>query len=284
LLIPGFTEALTLVLDLALANTIINHALGSRDQEPLNRGLTEAENSVLTTALNEYLPDLAAAFDHAITPPELSLVSSPDATIDQAISPSATFVAFSAEVALGENSPGRLTIGYLGSMLKPLLAAYAQKQSGRPLNFARLSNTLLSKVTVPVLALLGETTLTTNDLRQLEVGDVVTLATAINAALPIKIGKLLTLLGQPGTKDKKISLRLADLAAEELIIESPPLESHSPTAAERPATAPPPTSEPPPAAALPPVESTDLLDEEFSDKDFEDLFDEEDDLEAKEEK
>ncbi len=264
--LPDRHESIVVVLELPLANSIINHALGSRDLDQTNRGLTEAENDVLSAALTEYLP----SFEQ----PAFSIVGSPDVTLDPAINPSATFVSFTAEIALGDNPPAKMTLGYPGSLLKSLLAAAAQQTAAKPLNFSRSSQTLLSKISIPVNSTLGETTLTTREINELEVGDVVTLNTSLKSAVPLKISKLLTLLCQPGIKNKKLAVRLADLEAEELIVEPPPLEVKLEDKPIAPATS---AIE----EIINPTENT--LEEEFSDEDFADLNLDDETEETKEE-
>lgn len=267
LAVPGHHETISLILELTLANSIINHALGSRDLEPLNRGLTEAENDVLATALTEYLPLFTEAYDNCFETPEVSIVGSPDVTIDQSLNPSATFVCFTAEIALGDNPPGRLIIGYHGTMLKSLISAYLHKSSVRPLNFSRLSQYLLNKLAIPVVSALGGTTLTAQEIEELETGDVVTLGTDLKAAVPLNIGKEIVLLCQPGVRNKKLAVRVAGLDAEELDIEPPPLEVKAPAPVKLPDETAEETE-----AAVEPAGETNLEEEEIlSDEDFEDF-------------
>lgn len=283
--VPGQHDPVSLFFALPLANSIINSALGSRDLEPINRSLTEAENIAFSTALTEYLPDYTAAFEKIFENPGFSVISSPDVTIDSSINTSSTFVCFSAEAALGDNPSGKIIIGYLGSTLKTLLAKYERKIEQKPLNFSALPSSLLSHITIPLSIVLGNTSLTTTEINQLETGDVVTLDAPINSAIPVSLGNILKLICQPGIKDKKIAGRIIFsketgraeispplLAVEEEIKEGPKPEQ---TAAKK-------------APAAPSKEKEEEFEEKFPEEEEEefpedeDLFDELEDSEFEE--
>ncbi|MFC1571475.1 FliM/FliN family flagellar motor switch protein [Candidatus Margulisiibacteriota bacterium] len=223
LALPGWHDSVTMVLALPLANSIINHALGSQDLEPINRELTESEQTTLSSALTEYLPSYTAAFENVVPTPSLSIVGSPDVDIDASINPSSTFVTFSAEVALADNPPGKIIMGYLGNTLKSLAAKYKQKDSRKNLDFSRLSPALLSQILCSLQATLGQTQLTTREINLLEPGDVVSLNTTINSAIPLAIGNILKIMSQPGIRNSKLAVRLAGVKNEEKIELAPPV-------------------------------------------------------------
>jgi hypothetical protein len=79
---------------------------------------------------------------------------------------------------------------------------------------------LLQKITAPVTAILGETDLTTQELNEFEVGDVVALDLSISSPLLTEVGNI-KLSGQPGTKSKKVAIRIVGLR-EASDIELPP--------------------------------------------------------------
>lgn len=276
--LPVFHEGVQVFLDLPLASSLINHALGSQDTEALNRRLTEAENTVLSTAVTEYLPLYLNAFGNIFDNPVFTPVSSPDVTLDPSINTSATFVSFAADVALSDNPPGKIIFGYLAGPLKGLLKTYQEKERTRPLNFGRLSSAVLNKLTVPLTAVLGQTDLLTSELKLLEVGDVVSLSSPINSAIVLSIGDLLKVKAQPGIRNKKKAVRVAGLREDEEVEIAPPLAVE----AEKPA-APPPAAPAEVAAPAPPAVEGPLpaeepaQEEEFPEDEFneEDLFSEE---------
>jgi len=173
--LPDVHEGIQLFVELNMANSLINHALGSHDLEPISRGLTEAEAAVLKTTWENYLPLYAKNFEDVFPTPTFEMVSSPDITLDPAINVSATFVCFTAEASINDNPSGKITFGYLSSTLKTLLALYQKKAQVKPLNFSRLPSAAMNSIVIPVSAQLGTTSLTTGELDRLEIGDVVSL-------------------------------------------------------------------------------------------------------------
>ncbi|MFA4906629.1 MAG: FliM/FliN family flagellar motor switch protein [Candidatus Margulisiibacteriota bacterium] len=261
--IPGIHEKVHVFFDLAAANSIINHALGSHDTESLNRGLTEAENNILTTTFTEYLPACAFAFE------TFSIVSSPDVTIDPSINPSSTFVVFSLEVAINNSPPAKIFFGYPGSALKSLIESFLAKEKEKPLDFSRLSAAALKNILVKARANLGKTTLLSHELHSLEVGDVVSLDTPTNSAVSLTVGSWLKLAVQPGITNKKKGVRIAGFGDEEKIKLSPPAQI--PEEIEK---------EPGEKTEILPKEELAEEEEEFPE---EDLFDEEEEFPVDEE-
>jgi len=269
------------VFSLPIANSIINYSLGNQDLEPINRGLTEAENIALNTTMNEFVHHYAAAFENIITNPVFKVVSSPDATIDNSLNTSSTFVCFNAEIALGDNPPARFTIGYLGNMLKALLVKYNKKIAAKPLDFSILPASLLKQIMIPVTIKLGQTTLSTDEINSLESGDVVSLNNPINNAFEFKAGKTFKLPCQPGSKEKKLAVKIsAPTEAETALVPPPTLKEEikpvptapAPITTAKPMAMPKTTPKPKPFDDF--LED-DLLDEDFENKESEDDDDDE---------
>jgi len=280
--IPNLYESVQLICELNLANSIINYSLGSRDIESSSRGLTEAENTVLSTTIIEYLPKFTAAFENVFANPGFTIASSPDITLDPSISASSTFVAFTAEISVNDNPPEKIHFGYPGSMLKALVKTYYEKEKQKPLNFNRLSAAVLGKIFIPVSAVLGKTWLSTSDLNMLETGDVVSLDLPINSAVNLALGSLLKLPAQPGIKNKKIAVRIAGFGEEEVQITPPALE----TGEEEKKPVPPPAPEELPEQELAPEElpAEEMIEEELTEEEIgEESFPEEEEEELEEE-
>lgn len=220
--IPGIHEAIQFIVDLGVANSLINHSLGSRDLDPLNRGLTEAEGEILKTTLAHYLPLYVAAFGDVFEEPQLSLLSSPDIILDSAINPSSTFICFSADVSFNDNPTGRIIFGYQAPTAKQLIKLYASQDFQKPLNIDRLPNVILRKIGVPLSATLGSTTLSPDEINSLEPGDVIALDTSIKSPIVVQLGEHLRLLSQAGHVKAKNAIRLVGFEEDEVVI-MPPL-------------------------------------------------------------
>lgn len=218
-------ETVQLFFNSNLASSVINHALGSRDLEPLTRGLTAAEQVTFTTALEEYLPGYTLAFASTFPNPVYTYLGSPDVTLDQSINPSTTFIVFTADISINEMPQGKIIFGYPGNSIKTLLKAFGEKDKARLLNFSRLPSTLLRNLAARLTATLGQTTLSTAEINQLEIGDVVSLDTPIDAPVLLAIGEQLKVLAQPGLFNKKKAARVAGFDQAEQIELAPPLAS-----------------------------------------------------------
>ncbi|MFA6170696.1 MAG: FliM/FliN family flagellar motor switch protein [Candidatus Margulisiibacteriota bacterium] len=248
--IPGIHEAGQLIVDLNVANSLINHALGSRDLDPLNRGLTEAEGEVLKTTLAHYLPLYVSAFGGVFDEPQINLLSSPDIILDSAINPSSTFICFSADVSFNDNPTGRIIFGYQAPTAKQLVKLYESQDYQKPLNIERLPNAILRKISVPLSATLGSTTLSPDEINSLEPGDVIALDTSIKSPIVLQLGEHLRLLSQAGHVKAKNAIRLVGFEEDEVVIMPPlalskeeekmaeePAEEPSEVPAEEPAAA-----------------------------------------------
>lgn len=221
--IPGIFDPVDLCIDIHLANSIINYALGSKDSAPFTRALTEAEEKVIKTTLQEYInkhyvDSFARIFDKA----QLSLISSPQFTPNSSLNPMNTYTIYSFELAFGESSPGKIKVVYPGPVMQLLLDKFRQKQSHTALNLSKLPSALMHQIMVPIKAVLGSTWATTADLENLEAGDVVELDTSINYAVSAHIGNNPTFLAQPGKSGKRLVIRMLGLQKDEKIkIETP---------------------------------------------------------------
>jgi flagellar motor switch/type III secretory pathway protein FliN len=196
--------------------------------------------------------------------------------MDPTVNPSSTYVSFSAEAALAENPPGKIMLAYPGSALKALLTKYRQKDAAKPLDFSRLPAMLLAKILAPLSATLGETQLSTDEIHQLETGDVVSLDTSIASPVPLEIGNILKLLGQPGTRNRKAAIRIIGFKETPEVELAPPELAPPPPPPKKPEEIKVPEKEMPVkkiAEELPEEEEEfteeDLLEEEFPEEEFE---------------
>ena len=206
--IPGLPDEVIVCIDMPLANTIINHAMGTKDLSPITRKLTDIEEGVLQKVMSKELDDYTQAFDKIFEPPKYEVASSPEIMVEQTISPSATFVFFSTEISLGDNPPGVIWIGYTSSQLKTLLERVGKRRSQKPINFSRLPQSMLEGINIPIIADLGETMVLTKELHKIEPGDVVSLSSALSDFIPVLLGGQVRVLGRPGVRNGRLSSRV----------------------------------------------------------------------------
>lgn len=206
--IPDFPSNIHFCMELSVANTLINHALGSRDLTPLNRKLTEIEEETLNTLISEHLGPLAEAYSGAIENPRFEIISSPDFSVDSAISPTTTFTFFITEIAMGDNPPAKILIGYQSKALKSLLEKVELASPMKPLDLSKLPEMVYNKILVSVASNLGETAIATEDLQALEVGDIVALDIHLGNPLLLTLGNKAKLAGSAGIHGGKRAIRI----------------------------------------------------------------------------
>ena len=216
-------EPIIFCMELPLVDSLINHALGMRDLSNPNRQLTELENSVLQNVLDKYLSLFLKAYDNAMTDAKLTIINSPDLRIENAISPSETFVSFQVVASINGSAPSKLTYGYTGKTLKKLLRRKAEKAQPKTIDLRRIPAEILEQIRIPISVQIGETTISTSDIDSLEIGDVVSLDSKTDEAVLINLGKNIVLSAQPGTKTNKYSFKIVRLGAEERIKITPAL-------------------------------------------------------------
>ncbi|MCX5726303.1 MAG: FliM/FliN family flagellar motor switch protein [Candidatus Saganbacteria bacterium] len=195
-------------MELTIANTLINHGLGSRDLTSLNRKLTEIEEQTLTILISEHLNTYAEVFSGAVSNPKFGVRSSPEFSVDPTISPTTTFSSFTIEIAIGDNPPAKLLIAYQSKTLKVLLEKKASMVPLRPLDLTKLPESVYDKILVGAVANLGESLIATDDLKKLEIGDIVSLDVRLGSALLLTLGEKAKLLVGPGIHNSKKSLRI----------------------------------------------------------------------------
>jgi len=287
--LPALHEEIFISFDLPLANTLINAALGGHETKFIERGLTEAENLILETAITEYLSSFSNVFQGVLGQIKFEVVGSPDLTPHPSLNPSGTFVYFSLELTLAE-SQGNIIIGYPALLIKSLYKKFKAQAKPTVLNLKLLPREILSKLTIPAGVILGKTELTAGEIKNLEIGDVVMLDNSIQNALTLLLSDI-PLSVQPGTFEEHTAVRILGGEKEKEIRVQPPVpaaeekkKAPAPAPALKPAAAPAPSPavKPPPlppkfaASPLRPVapppppkmEEEELEEEEFPEEDF----------------
>ncbi len=225
---------ISLFLDLPLASSIINRALGTRDTSIPTRPLTALEESIMSTVINEEFSELANSYKNIIGLPEVQYIGSPLLAADPLISFSETFILFSIEISLGE-TVAKLTLGYQYETIKSLLQKYKAVPEEKTLNLNKLPASLCENIRVPVVADLGSSTILTKELSSLEEGDVVSLDTRLDNLMPIIIGNRFQLSGRPGIHNGRLAVRLTKFKQKITREESPAVEELNPAPDQVPA-------------------------------------------------
>lgn len=225
------SEEVFLSFDLDIVDSLINFGLGCKDSGGLKRELTEIENSVIDDILKKFFYPYKNSFNGAFEKHALQIVSSPEIAPNSAVNPTESFIYFVIQASIG-NSSGKIVFGYPAKLSKKLLKRKKEKKKIKALPINKLNLEMLEKILLPFVTTLGKTTLTTTDLLSLEPGDVISLDNSIqNAISAVLAGK--EILGQPGIKENKLSLKIIGLEKKkELRIAPPKIEEKEEEALE----------------------------------------------------
>ena len=212
--IPNISENIQVLIDLNLADSLINLSLGSINTAPAIKKLTDIEEKILSAVLTEFAGNLSQAFEGIFKTPDIKIVSSPEITIDGTIAPTSTFIFFTIEFSLADNPPGKILIGYTAEVLKTLITKHKDVTESKPINLMKLPLAIQESISIPVTGYLAATSIPTQDLKTMELGDVVTLDATLESLLPIILGSRVELTGRAGVKNGRISMRLLGLGRE----------------------------------------------------------------------
>jgi len=138
------------------------------------------------------------------------------------ISPQTTFISFVIEVSLNDVK-GKLTLGYSGPLIKSLLKKIKEQHKPKPLQIRKFNKEMLSKIYLPVVAVLGKTELSASEIKQLEGGDVVSLDNSIRNAVTLIIGNEVNIPVQPSTINGKTVIRIVGSDMGREVPVAPPL-------------------------------------------------------------
>jgi flagellar motor switch protein FliM len=186
--------------DMNLASILINSAAGAAALPEHSIGLTEIEENILGFCA-------AAGMERILSGLETSYINSPNVLFDRSTSENTSFLVLSAELGLSGSSKGKVFMLVPSDLAKELFVD--KDPHKKQMSFERLPETIKNNIFVDTAVLLGSTNIPAQQLYGLEDGDVIVLDSSIDKLLPVYIcGKHLQLLGQPGIKDDKISVKI----------------------------------------------------------------------------
>jgi len=227
LILQDLGEVMLLV-DFSLINSIINFSLGCPNKVISPRNLTEVEESIITTIMEKIGSNFTSCWQNSFKKPEFRVISCPTLLREPAINTNELITQFTSIVSLGGAPPSRIIIAYQNSLLRSLLDLLNKKIEERPIDFERIPQAILESAYLPVSVTLGETSLRANELVNLEADDIIQLDTKLSSLVTVNVGDLAELLGQPGIKENKYSVRIVEQKARALAA------SEKPSAIENP--------------------------------------------------
>jgi len=177
--------------------------------------LTDIEIKIMTNLFKTAFEHLREAWENVekISPAMLNFEVNPQ--FIQMLSPNETVVVISLNTTIGETS-GLINICLPHIMLEPIIPKLAvsywmqtERKQLEPKNRAYLEEHV-SQAKLPVVAELGKSEITVEELLNLSVGDSIALTTKIDQPLLLKVGDIPKFLVQPGKVNNKLAVQIID--------------------------------------------------------------------------
>lgn len=193
----------------ALADMIVNRLVGGKGEESDAETFSDLEGEILKTQTEELVPYFIDAWKSIFTQDQLRLDFQCGKYMqDKKVTLREAYIIFTFYFYFGQGDLRKVTWAYPNHILRKLLTIRQTFSDPIKKRIAIYPNTL-SKTKIPIKAVLGETTLRMQDIKNLQVGDVITLDTYLDEPLKIYVGGQKTRLsGQPGVVDHKVCIQL----------------------------------------------------------------------------
>ncbi|MGE4170348.1 MAG: FliM/FliN family flagellar motor switch protein [Candidatus Margulisiibacteriota bacterium] len=198
----------SLFLDWGFSEMIASRLTGGGLEESGSTSFSTLELAVLKTQVLHVVPLLDKAWKSVMgLSSEAVDVKAGQYRPDKRLSPRDALVIFTFYFQLGKDDVKSMSVAYPTRVLRKLLGL--RKALPDPVKRrVFLSPETLKKLKVPVKAVLGETTITMADFRQLQVGDVIGLDATLDHPVSVSLGDDVQLFAQPGVVNQKSAVQL----------------------------------------------------------------------------
>jgi flagellar motor switch protein FliM len=197
-----------LLLEWKLAEMLINRICGGSGESNPGDSFSQIESNILKMQIQEILPLLGNIWKNIFIIEQNSTELFLNKYVqDKKISARDTCVFFYFYFYFGENNLVRISLVYPSKMLKQLLKV-KQKQPDPIKKRIFFNQKILEKIKIPVRALLGKTTITMKDLKNIQAGDVVSLDNKITEPIQVRFSKKIKFLAQPGIVKNHLGIQL----------------------------------------------------------------------------
>lgn len=204
-----------------IAYSLIDRILGGRGvgMERV-RGFTEIEIAILMRLITQMLSIMREPWENVTQiKPSLDRIET-NAQFAQLMSPNemVALVTFTAKIGDVE---GLMNICIPHMVVEPVMSKLTTKLWFSLIEKGSTEETRLSienrvqETTIPVIAVLGRTTLSVQEFLMLQAGDVLPLNSSINGTLEIFAGDNLKFYAKPGVRNKKVSVKITDVVRTE---------------------------------------------------------------------
>lgn len=212
---------ITVLFDWGLADSVVNRLLGGKGEETLSSTFSEIEQQVLQAEVEQLLPDFVQTWKGLIPQDAIKLELLCGAfTQDKKYSLRESYVVFAFHLYFGKGELRKVIFAYPSELLRKLLTL---KQSLPDSTKKRvyLSQETLKSTKVRARGVLGHASLTMKELKHLQVGDIIPLATSLQSPLDLVLGDKTKFSAQAGSLNHKLCMQLIFLDAPQQQIKKP---------------------------------------------------------------
>ncbi|MDP4097534.1 flagellar motor switch protein FliM [Paenibacillus sp. P96] len=181
--------------------------------------LTEIETTIMERIFSRAFQSLQEAWKTVldITPRLEAMETNPQ--FMQIVSPNETIALISLSTKIGDTS-GMINLCIPHVVVEPIMSRLSthqwftsEKKSRAPEEVVALKQRV-SKAKLPIVAELGESSISVSEFLGLSVGDVISLNTSVKDGLSIKVGDKLKFIGSPGVLKERVAVQIDEIVSE----------------------------------------------------------------------
>jgi flagellar motor switch protein FliM len=204
-----------------LADMIVNRLTGGKGESSAIETFSDIELNILKTQLNQLIPIFCKSWKSIISEEniDMSFVCG-DYVYDKRISLREAYIMFSFQLFFGRGELRQITWAYPNYVLKNLLRM--RKELDDPLKKRIfLKPETIKSINVDLTVELGKAVLTMQDLRHMQIGDVILLDKALDLPIDVKVENECSFHAQPGVLDNRLCMQMILWGNDEKALRSP---------------------------------------------------------------
>jgi len=204
-----------------IAFTIIDRILGGKGSSmETTREFTEIELAIIERIINQMLNIMKEPWSNVVmVKPHLEKIET-NPQFAQIISPNEMVALVTMSMKVG-NVEGIVNICIPHMIVEPVVSKlstkfwFSTKENEKTDETRRAIERKIEQTRVTVKAILGETSITVNDLIELQSGDVIPLNTGANKDIQVMVGDLMKFNGKPGVRKNRVAIRITKVLRRE---------------------------------------------------------------------
>ncbi|MBD2870730.1 flagellar motor switch protein FliM [Paenibacillus arenilitoris] len=203
-----------------VAFAMVDRMLGGQGAAPAKiSNLTEIETIVMERIFSRTFESLQEAWRTVIdiSPRLEALETNPQ--FMQIVSPNETIALISFSTKIGDTT-GMINLCIPHVVIEPIMSRlsvhhwFVSQKKARAPEEKEILEQRLSKAKLPIVAELGESSITIKEFLGLNVGDVISLNKAVDEGLRIKVGDKLKFIGSPGSVKDRLAVQVDEVISE----------------------------------------------------------------------